>query len=81
MREGGLSDELIREIEVESVGYTVAEVCRTALGHMGQRLWLQFEDAKVKEEAVQNALSIVQKCMIVRHERGMQVLLDCLDSL
>ncbi|KAL7552687.1 hypothetical protein ACHAWF_015916 [Thalassiosira exigua] len=81
LREGGVSDELIRETEVESVGYTVAEVCRTALGHAGQRLWLQFEDAEVKEAAVSSALSIVTKCMVPRHEKGMQVLLDCLDSL
>jgi len=81
MAEGGISEELMRETEIESVGYTVAEVCRTALGHAGQRLWLQFDDAKVKEAAVESALSIVQKCMIARHEQGMQVLFDCLNSL
>jgi len=78
---GGISDELIREIEVESVGFAVAEVCRTALGFAGIRLWLQFDDPKVKEAAVQKALSIVQKCMTARHDEGMQVLFDCLDSL
>lgn len=81
MAKGGISDELIRETEIESVGYTVAEVCRTALGHAGQRLWLQFDDAGVKEASVQTALSIVQKCMTARHEHGMQVLFDCLNSL
>jgi len=81
LAEGGISDELIREIEVESVGFAVAEVCRTALGHAGMRLWLQFDDAKVKDAAVQTALSIVQKCMKARHTEGMQVLFDCLDSL
>ena len=60
LSKGGLSDELIREIEVESVGFAVAEVCRTALGFAGIRLWLQFDDPKVKEAAVQKALSIVQ---------------------
>jgi 5-methylthioribose kinase len=78
---GGISDELIREIEVESVGFAVAEVCRTALGHAGMRLWLQFDDAEVKESAVQSALSIVQKCMTARHTEGMQVLFDCLSVL
>mmetsp|Transcript_8054 Transcript_8054/g.18194 ORF Transcript_8054/g.18194 Transcript_8054/m.18194 type:complete len:400 (-) Transcript_8054:84-1283(-) len=78
---GGITDELIREIEVESVGFAVAEVCRTALGHAGMRLWLQFDDAKVKDAAVQTALSIVQKCMTARHAEGMQVLFDCLNSL
>lgn len=81
MSAGGVSDELIRETEIESVGYTVAEVCRTALGHAGQRLWLQFDDAELKEAAVHNALSIVQKCMTARHEHGMQVLFDCLNAL
>lgn len=77
----GISDELLLEIEVESVGFAAAEVCRTALGHAGGRLWLQFDDPEVKEAAVQQALSIVKKCMTARHEEGMQVLFDCLDSL
>mmetsp|Transcript_7537 Transcript_7537/g.12442 ORF Transcript_7537/g.12442 Transcript_7537/m.12442 type:complete len:394 (-) Transcript_7537:2487-3668(-) len=81
LSDGGLSTELIREIEIESVGFAVAEVCRTALGFAGIRLWLQFDDPNVKEAAVQKALSIVQKCMTARHEEGMQVLFDCLDAL
>ena len=81
MVSGGISDELIREIEVETVGFAVAEVCRTSLGHAGMRLWLQFDDAEVKEAAVQSALSIVQKCMTARHTDGVQVLFDCLGAL
>ena len=81
MMRGGMADELIREIEVETVGFAVAEVCRTSLGHAGMRLWLQFDDAEVKEAAVQGALSIVQKCMTERHTAGMQVLIDCLLEL
>jgi 5-methylthioribose kinase len=81
MRKGGVIDELIREIEVETVGFAVAEVCRTALGHAGMRLWLQFDDNEVHEAAVESALSIVQKCMTARHHGGIQVLFDCLNSL
>jgi len=81
MTEGGISDELIRETEVETVGFAVAEVCRTALGHAGGRLWLQFDDPEVKEAAIQTALSIVKKCMMARHTEGMQVLSECLNSL
>ncbi len=81
MRKGGVTDELIREIEVETVGFAVAEVCRTALGHAGMRLWLQFDDKEVHEAAVETALSIVQKCMTTRHDGGIQVLFDCLNSL
>jgi len=79
--EGGMAEELIRETEVESVGFAVAEVCRTALGHAGGRLWLQFDDKSVKEAAIQTALSIVQKCMIARHTEGMKLLFDCLNAL
>ena len=81
MRKGGVTDEIIREIEVETVGFAVAEVCRTALGHAGMRLWLQFDDKEVHEAAVETALSIVQKCLTARHDRGIQVLFDCLNSL
>ena len=81
MRKGGVTDEIIREIEVETVGFAVAEICRTALGHAGMRLWLQFDDKEVHEAAVETALSIVQKCMTTRHDGGIQVLFDCLNSL
>ena len=74
----GLSADLIREIEIETIGFALAEVCRTALGHAGIRLWLQFDDATVKEQAVQTALAIVQKCMFERHTEGMQSLQNCL---
>ena len=79
--EGGIAEELIRETEIESVGFAVAEVCRTALGHAGIRLWLQFDDPQVKESSIQTALSIVQKCMVARHDEGMKVLFECLDDL
>jgi len=81
MTKGGMSDELMKEIEIESVGFAVAEVCRTALGFAGIRLWLQFDDEKVKEDAVQTSLSIVQKCMTGRHTDGMQGLFNCLAEL
>lgn len=81
MTKGGISDELMKEIEIESVGFAVAEVCRTALGFAGIRLWLQFDDEKVKEDAVQTSLSIVQKCMTDRHTDGMQGLFNCLAEL
>mmetsp|Transcript_27405 Transcript_27405/g.51787 ORF Transcript_27405/g.51787 Transcript_27405/m.51787 type:complete len:402 (-) Transcript_27405:158-1363(-) len=81
MSEGGISDELIREIEVETVGFTLAEVCRTALGHAGGRLWLQFDDPEVKEAAIETALSIVTKCMMARHTEGMKVLSESLTAL
>ncbi|KAL3794284.1 hypothetical protein HJC23_012409 [Cyclotella cryptica] len=81
MTKGGISEELMKEIEIESVGFAVAEVCRTALGFAGIRLWLQFDDPHVKEEAVQTSLSIVQKCMTGRHTDGMKGLFDCLAEL
>lgn len=81
MRQGGVTDEIIREIEVETVGFAVAEVCRTALGFAGGRLWLQFDDLNVHNLAVETALSIVKKCMTARHDGGIQVLFDCLNAL
>ncbi|KAL7481903.1 hypothetical protein ACHAW6_007580 [Cyclotella cf. meneghiniana] len=81
MIDGGISNELMREIEIETVGFAVAEVCRTALGFAGVRLWLQFDDPDVKEEAVQTSLSIVQRCMTGRHSDGIQGLFDCLAEL
>jgi len=74
MTAGGIEAEVLREIETESVGFAVAEACRTALGFAGDRLWLQFDDPAVKEAAVQTVLAIVQKCMTARHAEGMQVL-------
>jgi 5-methylthioribose kinase len=75
MLEGGLSQELLKEIEIESVGFTVAEVCRTALEFAGGRKWLQFDDAETKAAARKAALQVVDRCMIARHTGGMELLL------
>jgi 5-methylthioribose kinase len=74
MTEGGLGDRL-KEVEVETVGFTVAEVCRTALEFAGGRKWLQFDDAATKASAKRAALQLVDRCMIARHEGGMDLLL------
>eukprot|EP00550_Attheya_septentrionalis_P002181 CAMPEP_0198293660 /NCGR_PEP_ID=MMETSP1449-20131203/18316_1 /TAXON_ID=420275 /ORGANISM="Attheya septentrionalis, Strain CCMP2084" /LENGTH=410 /DNA_ID=CAMNT_0043993327 /DNA_START=85 /DNA_END=1317 /DNA_ORIENTATION=+ len=81
LKEGGLSEEMIRRTEVETVGFTVAEVCRTALGFAGGRLWLQFDDADVKAKAIKAALVIVQSCMVGRHTKGIQLLFDEIQAL
>lgn len=76
-----ITSDLIEKIGAESVGFTVAEVCRTALGHAGGRLWLQFDDPIVKADAIKTAMGIVQRCMTSRHEGGMDLLLQELDKL
>jgi 5-methylthioribose kinase len=76
MEQGGISSEMIKKIEIETVGFTVAEVCRTALEFAGGRKWLQFEDPEVKSNARKAALNIVSNCMTARHEGGMTLLLD-----
>jgi 5-methylthioribose kinase len=76
MTEGEIGGDLLKEIEVESVGFTVAEVCRTALEFAGGRKWLQFEDQQTKAAAKKAALQLVDKCMIARHEGGMALLLQ-----
>eukprot|EP00565_Helicotheca_tamesis_P005716 CAMPEP_0185725682 /NCGR_PEP_ID=MMETSP1171-20130828/1887_1 /TAXON_ID=374046 /ORGANISM="Helicotheca tamensis, Strain CCMP826" /LENGTH=392 /DNA_ID=CAMNT_0028393873 /DNA_START=23 /DNA_END=1201 /DNA_ORIENTATION=- len=77
----GISNEIIDRIEVETVGFTVAEVCRTALQFAGGRLWLQFEDKQVKTDAIKASMKIVEACMMGRHEGGMQLLFDEIKGL
>lgn len=81
MEANGISSELIEKIEIETVGFTVAEVCRTALEFAGGRKWLQFDDADVKFKARKAALGIVSNCMIARHEGGMALLLSEMKNL
>lgn len=73
MTEGGLGDSL-KAIEIETVGFTVAEVCRTALEFAGGRKWLQFEDPETKAAAKKAALQVVDKCMVARHAGGIELL-------
>lgn len=76
MKENGVTDEaLLKEIEIETVGFTVAEVCRTAMEFAGGRKWLQFDDEKKKADAKKAALQLVDRCMIARHTGGMELLL------
>jgi len=75
-KEGGVEEKYVSRAEIETVGFTVAEVCRTALGHAGGRKWLQFEDPDTKKAACKAAMRVVNACMIKRHEGGMQLLLD-----
>lgn len=68
--------ELIKQIEIETVGFTLAEVCRTALEFAGGRKWLQFDDPTTKFNSKKAALSLVNTCMIERHNGGIQLLFD-----
>lgn len=67
-------DILLRDIAVETVGFTVAEVCRTALEFAGGRKWLQFDDPRKKAAAKKAALLLVNNSMIARHENGIELL-------
>ena len=66
---------MMAKIESETVGFTVAEVCRTALEFAGGRKWLQFDDADVKAKSRKAALNIVEKCMTNRQDNGMDILI------
>lgn len=79
--EGGLSADQIKAIEINTVGYTVAEVCRTALEFAGGRKWLQFEDAEVKQNAKKAALKVVDSCMVARHTGGIELLFSELKAV
>jgi len=81
LEKGSISSDLIKNIESETVGFTVAEVCRTALEFAGGRKWLQFEDTDTKEQSQKAALKIVEKCMIKRHEGGMDLLISEIKKL
>jgi len=72
---GGISLEDLQKVESDSVGFTLAEVCRTALEFAGDRKWLQFDDSEVKVKSKKAALTIVRNCMTKRHEEGIQLLL------
>lgn len=76
MKKGGISEDVLAKIEAETIGFTVAEVCRTALEFAGGRKWLQFEDHDVRAKARKAALKIVEKCMVNRHTGGMKLLVD-----
>merc|ERR1712194_722991 len=67
MGKGGLSLTIINEIEIETVGFTAAEICRTALGFAGGRSWLQFDDPKDTINSKNAALHLVETCMVARH--------------
>lgn len=75
MADSGISRELLKEIEVQVVGFTVMEVCRTALEFAGGRKWLQFNDSIIKANSKRAALELVNKCMIDRHEGGIKLLI------
>lgn len=80
MKEEGL-EEFLPAIEAETVGFTVAEICRTALEFAGGRKWLQFEDADTKAAAKKAALQVVGNCMIARHKGGMELLFSEMKSV
>lgn len=70
----------IEAIGIETVGFTVAEVCRTALGFAGGRKWLQFPDQPATQAAAQKiALELVDSCMVARHGGGMELLIQQLE--
>lgn len=81
MQGAGVSSDTLQTIECSTVGFACAEVCRTALGFAGGRLWLQFEDEVVKKAAIKDALTIVGKCMIGRHEGGIALLFSAIQEL
>jgi 5-methylthioribose kinase len=74
LKEEGIADDVIKSIEIETVGFTVQEVCRTALEFAGGRKWLQFDDPETKLAAKKAALQVVDKCMVARHVGGMPLL-------
>jgi len=81
MTEHGITSEQLHRIEIQTVGFTVIEVCRTALECAGGRLWLQFDDAQIKAKSRKAALTLVNNCMIPRHTGGISLLFQELKRL
>jgi hypothetical protein len=73
MEAGGITR--LKEIKIESVSFTAAEVCRAALEFAGGRRWLQFDNAEVKVNLRKASFNIVQSCMVGRHDGVMDLLI------
>ena len=71
--EGGFTAELMDKVGVETVGFSMLDTCRTALGSAGVRVWLQFQDEDVKKKAV-------KECMKGRHRGGIELLFREIDG-
>lgn len=71
---GLTSEQILHQIEIETVGFTLAEVCRTALEFAGGRKWLQFDDPSIKSKAKIASLQFVSKCMVQRHTGGIALM-------
>ncbi len=82
LEQANIDPNIVHEIEVQTVGFTVAEVCRTAMEFAGGRKWLQFPNQpSIQAQAKKAALTIVQNCMVQRHQGGMKLLLSQVKSL
>jgi 5-methylthioribose kinase len=79
----GISESILKRIEVDTVGFAVAEVCRTALGFAGGRSsWLLFsEDTRIQIKAKATALNIAKQCMQARHFHGIACIVKELNAL
>merc|ERR1719416_254522 len=78
---GGMTLDALALAQADTVGFAMAEVCRTALGFAGGRLWLQFEDEAAKKAAIACSLGLVGKCMLGRRSDGIALLVSQLDAL
>ncbi|GMH94726.1 hypothetical protein TrVE_jg11054 [Triparma verrucosa] len=75
-----LGDSVLDQIVSDAIGFCSCEVARTALGFAGGRLWLQFDDAELKEKALAATVLYARKLMNER-ENGIVVLESAFDDL
>ena len=64
----------MKNIEVDYLGFAIAEVCRTALEFSGGRKWLRLGNLEAKNNSKKVALKIVQNCIVDRHTGGIEIL-------
>ncbi|GMH82608.1 hypothetical protein TL16_g09315 [Triparma laevis f. inornata] len=75
-----LGHSVLDKIVSDGIGFCSCEVARTALGFAGGRLWLQFDDAELKEMALAATVLCARKLMNER-ENGMAALEAAFDGL
>ena len=74
MAENGIPDAVLQRISEDAVGFTCAEVARTALGFAGDRVWLKFEDPAMSGAAEDTALALTKTCLMGRKGVGVGIL-------
>jgi len=85
MIQGGIfQQEILHSIEIDTVGFALAEVCRTVLGYAGERsTWFLSlsNEIEIQNQAKKCSLEIAQRSMQQRHTIGLECIIQELNAL